>query len=125
MRSVKTAEKLQEARTALDRAETESSLVRRATLYRTGFRALQEADRQGESAHSELIANLRVTYVRAMIRDLPTSRSTEPRAWVDLLRALFEVKEEMARQIIADPVLEARYAAFIRVFKDDVVKALG
>ena len=111
-----------QARKLLERAERESDPEQETRHIEEALRLLDEAD-DATPEETRLIGNLRLSYARRLLTQMPNLRSVSFEVWLFYFNVLAELAREVQALIADDPALAANREQVLAMWGPDVVGA--
>ena len=112
-----------EARALLERAERESD-PEQETRHIEEALALLEAVEHPAPGEIRLIANLRLSYARRLLTQMPRLKSVSFDVWLFYFNVLVDLANEVEALTAADPILAANRQDFVGMWGTDALAAI-
>ena len=114
---------ISEARMLLERAERESDPEQETRNIEEALFLLEQAD-DPTPEESRLIANLRLSYARRLLNQVPNLKSATFEVWLFYFNVLVNLASEVATLTRADPMLAANRQEFVAMWGPEVLAAV-
>jgi hypothetical protein len=111
-----------EARMLLERAEREGDPEQETRLIEEALLLLEMADDPGPD-ETRLIGNLRLSYARRLLTQMPKLKSVSFEIWLFYFNVLVQLASEVEALTRADPVLASNRQAFLGMWGSEVLAA--
>ena len=111
-----------QARMLLERAEREADPEQETRHIEEALLLLEMAD-DATPDETRLIGNLRSTYARRLLTQMPKLRSVSFEIWLFYFNVLVQLASEVEALMRADPVLAANRQAFLGMWGPEVLAA--
>jgi len=112
-----------EARALLERAERESDPEQENRHIEEALLLLETAD-DPTPEEKRLIANLRMSYARRLLTQVPKLKSVSFEVWLFYFNVLVTLAGEVEALTIADPTLAANRHEFVAMWGPEVLAAI-
>ena len=112
-----------EARVLLERAERESDPEQETRHIEEALALLESAD-DPTPDESKLVANLRLSYARRLLTQMPRLKSVSFDVWLFYFNVLVNLASEIEALTAADPILAANRQEFVGMWGADALAAI-
>ena len=111
---------ISEARALLERAERESDPEQETRHIEEALLLLETAD-DSTPEEKRLIANLRISYARRLLTQMPKLKSVSFEVWLFYFNVLVTLASEVEALTTADPTLAANRQEFVAMWGPDAL----
>jgi hypothetical protein len=118
-------EDLKRARQLLDEAERAEKPKDRLRGYKSAFALMDKHNEANPgSPHADFISNIRRTYTRALVRELPITADSDFNDWLGHALLLTKLSNELDDLTMSDPELRQQYDDFLMLYAEDFLRAM-
>jgi len=118
-------EEVTEGRLLLEDALKSQNHIERVRDFEDGIKLLKEyLEDNPDSSHKNVIHNIKVTYTKKLLEELPSLYSLDMDIWFHYFLLVLSIATEIEETIAEYPNLEKNEEIFFSLWKDELIKIL-